>query len=54
MIDYNIVPSPCFVIDEARLRNNLGIIKNVHERAGVKIIMALKSFAMFPVFPIIK
>ena len=54
MIDYNIVPSPCFVIDEARLRNNLGIIKNVQERAGVKIIMALKAFAMFPVFPIIK
>lgn len=54
MIDYNIVPSPCFVIDEARLRNNLSIIKNVQERAGVKIIMALKAFAMFPVFPIIK
>ena len=53
-IDYNKIPSPCFVLDERRLRANLSLIKKVKEEAGVEIIMAFKAFAMFPVFPIIK
>ena len=53
-IDYNKIPSPCFVLDEHRLRANLSLIKKVKEEAGVEIIMAFKAFAMFPVFPIIK
>ncbi len=54
MIDYTKVPSPCFVIDEARLRQNLALISSVRERAGVEIIMAFKAFAVWRVFPIIK
>lgn len=53
-IDYNKIPSPCFVLEERRLRANLSLIKKVKEEAGVEIIMAFKAFAMFPVFPIIK
>lgn len=53
-IDYNKIPSPCFVLDERRLRANLSLIKKVKEEAGVEIIMAFKAFAMFSVFPIIK
>lgn len=53
-IDYSKIPSPCFVLDERRLRANLSLIKKVKEEAGVEIIMAFKAFAMFPVFPIIK
>lgn len=53
-IDYNKILSPCFVLDERRLRANLSLIKKVKEEAGVEIIMAFKAFAMFPVFPIIK
>lgn len=54
MIDYSQVPSPCYVIEEARLRKNLALIKQVSVEANVEIIMAFKAFAMFPVFPIIK
>jgi len=54
MIDYNQIPSPCFVLDEARLRGNLTLIKSVKDRAGVEIIMAFKAFAMWSAFPIIK
>ncbi|MDR3704328.1 MAG: carboxynorspermidine decarboxylase [Paludibacteraceae bacterium] len=54
MIDYNQIPSPCFVLDEARLRSNLTLIKSVKDRAGVEIIMAFKAFAMWRAFPIIK
>lgn len=54
MIDYNILPSPCYVVDEVRLRHNLELIRSVEERAGVKIIMAFKAFALWRVFPIIR
>ena len=48
------IPSPCFVIDERLLRQNLDTIAQVSLRAGVEIIMAFKAFAMWKVFPIIK
>lgn len=48
------IPSPCFVIDERLLRQNLDTIAQVNRRAGVEIIMAFKAFAMWKVFPIIK
>ena len=54
MIDYSQIPSPCFVLDESRLRKNLELIKSVKDRAGVEIIMAFKAFAMWSVFPIIR
>jgi len=53
-IDYRRLPSPCFVIEEARLRKNLGIINTVGREAGVKIILAFKSFAMWGLFPVVK
>ena len=48
------VKSPCFVIDEQLLRNNLSLLKSVKERAEIDIIVAFKAFAMWRVFPIIK
>jgi carboxynorspermidine decarboxylase len=54
MIDYSQIPSPCFVLDETLFRKNLSLIKSVKERAGVEIILAFKSFAMWSVFPIVR
>jgi carboxynorspermidine decarboxylase len=54
MIDYTQIPSPCFVLDETRLRKNLSLIRDVKEKSGVEIIMAFKAFAMWSVFPIIR
>jgi carboxynorspermidine decarboxylase len=53
-IDYNILPSPCYVIDEARFRENLALIKHVSTESGAEIIVAFKGFAMWGVFPILK
>ena len=53
-IDYNKVPSPCYVIDEERFRNNLSLIKHVADESGAEIILAFKGFAMWGVFPILK
>lgn len=53
-IDINAVPSPCYVIDEELLRNNLSLIQSVQEASGAQIIMAFKAFAMWKVFPVIR
>ena len=54
MIDYDKIPSPCYVLDETAFRKNLELIKSVKERAEVEIILAFKSFAMWSVFPIVR
>ncbi len=48
------IPSPCFVLEEARLRQNLELIDSVQQRAGVTIILALKGFSMYSVFPLVR
>jgi carboxynorspermidine decarboxylase len=53
-IDYNKIPSPCYVIDEERFRKNLSLIKHVSDESGAEIILAFKGFAMWGVFPILK
>jgi carboxynorspermidine decarboxylase len=52
-IDYKIIPSPCYVIDEERFRKNLSLIKHVSDESGAEIIVAFKGFAMWGVFPIL-
>lgn len=51
--DLGRVDSPAFVIDAAKLRANLQILADIRERADVKILSALKAFAMWKVAPII-
>ena len=53
-MDYTKIPSPCYVIDENALRRNLKLIKNVRERSGAEIILALKANATWGIFPIIR
>ncbi|MGE0016700.1 MAG: carboxynorspermidine decarboxylase [Bacteroides sp.] len=54
MIDFNQFPSPCYIMEEELLRRNLKLIKSVKDRAGVEIILAFKSFAMWRSFPIFR
>ena len=53
-MDYNKIPSPCYVVDEKALRRNLELIQSVRERSGADIIMALKANATWGIFPIIR
>ena len=53
-IDFSKIPTPCYVIDELLLRNNLELIKQVKEAAGVDILVAFKAFSNWGVFPIFK
>ncbi|MBN8501279.1 MAG: carboxynorspermidine decarboxylase, partial [Sphingomonadales bacterium] len=47
------VDSPSFVVDAARLRQNLSILADVRDRAGIKLLSALKAFSMWSTAPII-
>jgi carboxynorspermidine decarboxylase len=48
------VPTPCYVIDLALLRANCELLASVQARAGCTIILALKGFATWSAFPIVK
>jgi carboxynorspermidine decarboxylase len=49
-----LAPSPAYVIDLGRLRHNLMILDEVQRRSGAKILLALKAFAMWSTFPLIR
>jgi carboxynorspermidine decarboxylase len=53
-IDYAATPSPCFVLEESRLRANLELLAHVQRESGAKIILALKGFAMYGTFPLVR
>ena len=50
----NGIPTPCYITDEALLRRNLEILKNVSDRCGCKIILAQKAFSMYCTYPLIR
>ncbi|MEM1200518.1 MAG: carboxynorspermidine decarboxylase [Pseudomonadota bacterium] len=43
------VPSPCFVLDLAKLEDNLRILQTLSEQSGAKVLLALKAFSCFAV-----
>lgn len=47
------LPTPCYVIDEAKLVQNLEILKGVRERTGCKILLAQKAFSCYHLYPLI-
>ena len=53
-IDFQKLPSPCYVLEEHKLRRNLEILQRVQKEADVEIICALKGFAMFSTFPMLR
>ncbi|MEM1326434.1 MAG: carboxynorspermidine decarboxylase [Bacteroidota bacterium] len=53
MARYDAIRTPAFVLEEDRLRANLELIRSVQEAADVQIILALKAFAMWRVFPLV-
>ena len=47
------LPTPCYVIDEKKLKENLRILKEIREKAGCKILLAQKAFSCFYEYPLI-
>lgn len=53
-IDLDQVETPCFVTDLGALEANLRILDDVQQRAGCTILLALKGFAQWSTFPLIR
>ncbi|WP_370979165.1 carboxynorspermidine decarboxylase [Agaribacterium sp. ZY112] len=52
--DASRVPSPCFVIDEVVIENNLKLLKRVQDESGAKVLAALKAFSCWSLAPLYK
>ncbi len=53
-IDISSVETPCFITDLGALENNLQLIASVQKRAGCTILLALKGFAQWSTFGLVK
>jgi len=47
------LPTPCYVVDEGRLKKNLEILKSVKEHTGCRILLAQKAFSFFRAYPLV-
>ncbi len=47
------VPTPCFVVDEVSIEDNLKILARVQRDSGAKVLLALKAFSMFSLAPLV-
>ncbi|WP_419786971.1 carboxynorspermidine decarboxylase [Pseudodesulfovibrio sp.] len=52
--DPKTVETPAYVIDEGLLRDNLEVLASVKQRTGCKILLALKCFSTYSLFPLIR
>lgn len=48
------VPTPSYIVDEARLTRNLSVLARVKKETGCRILLAQKAFSMFYFYPLIR
>jgi carboxynorspermidine decarboxylase len=49
----NNITTPAFVVDETRLKHNLGILSDLKKQSGIKILFAIKGCPLMPIFQMI-
>jgi carboxynorspermidine decarboxylase len=53
-IPFDDAPSPGYVVHLDQLEKNCQLLRSVSERSGAKVLLALKGFACFSTFPLIR
>lgn len=48
------VETPCYLINEGTIRKNCEVLAAIHQRTGAKILLALKAYALWRTFPLIR
>jgi carboxynorspermidine decarboxylase len=48
------LPSPCWLLEEEKLQKNLDLISKIKQDSGAKVLLALKGYALWKSFPLIK
>lgn len=51
---YDTLPSPCWLLEEEKLLKNLNVISEIKKQSGAKVLLALKGYALWKSFPLIK
>ena len=54
MMKINELPTPCYVIDEKKMTENLEILSGVQQRTGARILLAQKAFSCWHIYPFIR
>ncbi|AHN44111.1 carboxynorspermidine decarboxylase [Helicobacter pylori] len=54
MKKYSAIPTPCYVLESERLEKNAKILEIVHQQSGAKILLALKGYAFWREFGILR
>ena len=52
-MNFDELPTPCYVVDQSLLERNLRILRGVMDRTGCRILLAQKAFSMYAVYPLI-
>jgi carboxynorspermidine decarboxylase len=47
------IPTPCYVVDENKLKQNLTILQDMERETGCHILLAQKAFSMYALYPLI-
>jgi len=50
--DFSTIKTPAYVVSLTKLEHNLQILNSVEKRTGARILMAIKGFSMFSIFPL--
>ncbi len=45
------LPTPCFILDEERIRENCELLRGISERSGCKLLLAQKAFSNYDLYP---
>ncbi len=48
------LPSPCWLLEEKKLIQNLELISTVKKKSGAKVLLALKGYALWKSFPLLQ
>ena len=48
------LPSPCWILDEKKLLNNLLIVDTIKKKTAAKVLLALKGYALWKSFPLLQ
>ncbi len=54
MKKYSVIPTPCYVLESERLEKNAKILEIVRQQSGAKILLALKGYAFWREFGILR
>src|SRR3546814_13203108 len=49
--DLTRVPSPAFVVDAAKVRSNLALLRHIGDASGARVLAALQAFSMWSLGP---